>query len=97
MLSGLFFRYAIVTNEGKHEKRIALLSESDDVYVKYRHVHVLVVLKKIPEDIKRFLNANAAAKLSKRKVRTRIRGVQTAYAGVVCLGYVTRRNAASNS
>lgn len=59
-----------MTNEGKHERRVALLSESDDVYVKYRHVHVLVALKKIPEDIKKFLNENAAAKLSRRKVRS---------------------------
>lgn len=58
----------MTTNEGKQETRIALLSDQDDVYVRYRHQHLMVALKQIPEEIKRFLNENAAAKLQQKKV-----------------------------
>lgn len=62
-------RYPVVTNEGKHERRVALLSEADDVYLRYRHLHIMVAMKRVPEEIKKFLNENAAAKLSKKKVK----------------------------
>eukprot|EP01071_Lankesteria_metandrocarpae_P014349 Lankesteria_metandrocarpae@DN835_c0_g1_i1.p1 len=61
------FSYEFKTNNDETGTRQAVLSESDEVWYRYRHQHITVVNRKVREEVSAFARDNAAAKLSQKK------------------------------
>eukprot|EP00922_Rhytidocystis_sp_ex-Travisia-forbesii_P035702 GHVS01052968.1.p1 GENE.GHVS01052968.1~~GHVS01052968.1.p1 ORF type:complete len:650 (+),score=87.24 GHVS01052968.1:1625-3574(+) len=59
------FDYTITNNMGKEEPRKAVLGESDELWVRFRHQHIDWVTRTVNEEVQKFINENAAAKLQR--------------------------------
>lgn len=59
VLSGLFLYYRFL--DDKKEVQTLLLGEHDDIYVKYRHLHITLVIRGVAEELRKFSQENAAA------------------------------------
>eukprot|EP00921_Rhytidocystis_pertsovi_P022305 GHVQ01035670.1.p1 GENE.GHVQ01035670.1~~GHVQ01035670.1.p1 ORF type:complete len:451 (-),score=65.84 GHVQ01035670.1:438-1790(-) len=61
------FEYTITNNLGKEEQRKAVLGESDELWVRFRHQHIDWVTRTVNAEVQKFINENAAAKLQRNK------------------------------
>eukprot|EP01069_Polyplicarium_translucidae_P009053 Polyplicarium_translucidae@DN3284_c0_g2_i2.p1 len=62
------YQYEFTSNQGKLERKVALLNESDEVWLRYRHRHITAVNKGVTDEIRKFAKDNAAAQLNRKKV-----------------------------
>jgi hypothetical protein len=67
---GHSFTYTYTTGSGEKKERTVLLDETDDLFLRYRHLHIAKVNELVGRDLKAFLSANEAAQFGSKKDKT---------------------------